>query len=112
MSKGMPTPRECAILLKALGDETRLQILETLLREEHCVSDLVERTGLAQPHISHHLQILRTAGLVEGQREGKRICYRVTPTVRHALTGAGRTVLDFGCCQVSFPASRLAAWAR
>lgn len=112
MTKGLPSPRECATLLKALGDETRVQLPKTLLRKDQCVSDLAERTKLPQPHVSHHLQILRTAGLVEGHREGQRICYRVTPSVRHALKGAGRTILDFGCCQVRFPVTRIAAWVR
>jgi DNA-binding transcriptional ArsR family regulator len=108
----IPSPRECAELLRALGDETRLQILETLLVEERCVNELVQAMGLGQPHISHHLRILRGAGLVEGRRDGKKVCYRVSPKVRRALRGAAGQALDFGCCQISFPASTLELAAR
>ncbi len=58
------TPRQCATVLKALGDETRLRILESLLVGEKCVTDLVQELKCAQPHASHHLRILRDAGLV------------------------------------------------
>ncbi|MGH8532402.1 MAG: ArsR/SmtB family transcription factor [Gammaproteobacteria bacterium] len=66
------TERECANVLRALADETRLRILESLLVGEKCVSDLVEEIGKQQPHVSHHLRILREAGLIEGIREGQR----------------------------------------
>jgi len=89
--------------MRALGDETRLRILESLLIEEKCVSDLVKRLQCAQPHVSHHLRILRAAGLVEGLREGKRICYRVTPGIQRAMKAPRRHALDFGCCRISFP---------
>ena len=57
------SPRECASVLKALADETRLRILESLLAEEKCVSDLVRELGCTQPHVSHHLRILRDSGV-------------------------------------------------
>ncbi len=65
------TPRQCASILKALGDETRLRILESLLVSEKCVTDLVQELGCSQPHASHHLRILRDSSLVEGHRCGK-----------------------------------------
>ena len=62
---------------KALGDETRQQILEILQTEgEMCVSDLVERFNVAQPTISHHLTFLKHANLVSSRREGKQIYYQ------------------------------------
>ena len=109
MSRPILTPRQCSEVLRALGDETRLRILESLLVEEKCVSEMVKEIGKAQPHVSHHLRILRDAGLVEGVREGKRICYRVSPRMLRALKSARRQALDFGCCQISFPETVLAA---
>ncbi|MGH7256484.1 MAG: ArsR/SmtB family transcription factor [Nitrospirales bacterium] len=103
MVKAKRTPRQCAEMLRALGDETRLQILESLLAEEKCVTDLVREIRRTQPHVSHHLGILRAAGLVEGSRDGKRICYRVSPTVQRLFKQARRQGLEFGCCQISFP---------
>ena len=109
LSAGMRTPRQCATVLKALGDETRLRILESLLVEEKCVNELVQELRCPQPHISHHLRILRDSGLVEGLREGKQVCYRIEPTVRRALANRRGQALNFGCCEVRFPESVLAA---
>ena len=99
----MLTPGQCALVLKALGDETRLRILESLLIGEKCVTDLVQELGCSQPHASHHLRILRDSGLVEGHRCGKQVCYRVTPAIQHALANGQGQALDFGCCELRFP---------
>lgn len=99
----MLTPRQCATVLKTLGDETRLRILESLLVSEKCVTDLVQELRCSQPHASHHLRILRDSGLIEGQRDGKQICYRVTPAVQRALAQGQGQALDFGCCELRFP---------
>lgn len=99
----MMTPSQCAGVMRALGDETRLRILESLLVEQKCVTDLAKELHRAQPHVSHHLRILRDAGLVEGLREGKRICYRITPAIQRAMEAGRAQALDFGCCRISFP---------
>jgi ArsR family transcriptional regulator len=96
------SPRECAVVLKALADETRLRILESLLAEEKCVTDLVRHLHCPQPHISHHLRILRDAGLVEGIREGQQVCYRIAPRVQHVLANRQGRALNFGCCELRF----------
>lgn len=101
------TPRQCATVLKALGDETRLRILESLLIGEKCVTDLVQELQCSQPHASHHLRILRDAGLVEGHRDGKQVCYRVSPTIQRALANRQGQALDFGCCELRFPETAL-----
>ncbi len=106
------TPRQCALVLKALGDETRLRILESLLVVEKCVTDLVQELGCSQPHASHHLRILRDSGLVEGHRCGKQVCYRVTPEIQRALAKGQGQALDFGCCELRFPESALMTIAR
>ncbi len=102
------SPRECASVLKALADETRLRILELLLTEDKCVSELVRELGCPQPHVSHHLRILRDSGVVEGLREGKQVCYRITPIVQRALADRQGKALNFGCCELRFPKSVLA----
>ena len=102
------SPRQCVTMLKALADETRLRLLESLLVEEKCVTDLVRELRCAQPHISHHLRILRDAGLVEGLRDGKQVCYRITPVVQRALANRQGKALNFGCCELRFPESVLA----
>ena len=101
------TPRQCAMVLKALGDETRLRILESLLIGEKCVTDLVQELKCSQPHTSHHLRILRESGLVEGHRDCKQVCYRVAPSIQRALANKQGQALDFGCCELRFPESAL-----
>lgn len=100
-------PRQCATVLKALADETRLRILESLLAGEKCVSDLVRELGCPQPHVSHHLRILRDSGVVEGIREGKQVCYRIAPVIQRALADQQGKALNFGCCELRFPESVL-----
>ncbi|MGH2372384.1 MAG: ArsR/SmtB family transcription factor [Gammaproteobacteria bacterium] len=106
------TERECANVLRALADETRLRILESLLVREKCVNDLVEAIGKQQPHVSHHLRILREAGLIEGIREGQRVCYRIAPGLQSRLKTLRYEAIDLGCCRISFPVDFLAARVR
>jgi ArsR family transcriptional regulator, arsenate/arsenite/antimonite-responsive transcriptional repressor len=64
--------------LKALADPTRIGIVNRLAGvEELCVCDLTAAFGLSQPTISHHLRILREAGLVESRRRGTWAFYRL-----------------------------------
>jgi len=97
------------MIFRVMGDETRFRILKTLLCGDKCVGELVETLKTSQPHVSHHLRILRQAGLVEGVREGQRICYRLTPGVQEHLTNTNEEALDFGCCRISFSQTVLAA---
>jgi ArsR family transcriptional regulator len=61
---------------KAIADETRQRIMSLICCRELCVSDLVEELGdVSQPTVSHHLQILRQAGLADTRRDGKQIYY-------------------------------------
>ncbi len=70
--------KDLAQLFKLLADETRLRILDMLgARKELCVRDLWERLGQSQPAVSHHLGLLRMAGLVDTRHEGKHIYYRI-----------------------------------
>ena len=61
---------------KAIADETRQRIMSLICCREVCVGDLVDELGdVSQPTVSHHLQILRSAGLVDTRRDGKQIYY-------------------------------------
>lgn len=61
---------------KAIADETRQTIMRLLCCQWLCVNDVVEQLGnLSQPTVSHHLSILRDAGLVHTRREGKQVYY-------------------------------------
>src|SRR5258707_9836724 len=80
-----------ARLLKALADSTRLRILSLLSRYEGevCVFEIVESFTLEQPTISHHLRILRDAGLVDCRKKGLWAYYYVR---REALSRAGEVI--------------------
>ena len=60
---------------RALGDETRLRLLELLTSGERTVGDLMDSTGLGQSLVSHHLRALRRAGVVTTRRDGRWIHY-------------------------------------
>lgn len=62
---------------QALGDNTRLRLLNLMGDQEICVCYFVEILGQAQPKISRHLAYLRSAGIVEARREGKWMHYRI-----------------------------------
>jgi ArsR family transcriptional regulator len=62
---------------KALSDETRQEILEMLEQEDMCVMDICGRFNMSQPTISHHLNILKNAGLVNIRKEGKMVFYQL-----------------------------------
>ena len=71
---------ELASTFKALGDPTRVAIVNRLASSaECCVCDLTDAFDLSQPTISHHLRILRDAGLVEAERRGTWGYYRLVP---------------------------------
>jgi ArsR family transcriptional regulator len=78
-----------AARFKALSDPTRVAIVNRLAAaEEVCVCDFVASLDLAQPTISHHLKVLREAGLVESSRRGTWAYYRLVPESVAALRGA------------------------
>lgn len=74
-----------ALLFKALGDRTRLRLINLIGKDEVCVCFFVEVLKLNQPKISRHLAYLRRAGVVSARREGKWMHYRlVEPPDSHA----------------------------
>ncbi len=64
-------------LLKALADETRIKIIQCLLKEEKCACSIVPGVNKAQPTVSQHLRILEEAGVLESRRVGTNIWYRI-----------------------------------
>lgn len=66
-----------ARFFQALGDNTRLRLLNLMGDREICVCYFVEILGQAQPKISRHLAYLRSAGIVAARREGKWMHYRI-----------------------------------
>jgi ArsR family transcriptional regulator, arsenate/arsenite/antimonite-responsive transcriptional repressor len=84
-----PQREEIAARFKALSDPTRVAIINSLsATDEVCVCNLTATFDLSQPTISHHLKILREAGLVESSRRGTWAYYRLVPEAIEALRGA------------------------
>jgi ArsR family transcriptional regulator len=78
-----------AARFRALADPARVQILSRLSAEDEvCVCALTDGSGLSQPTISHHLKVLREAGLVAAARRGTWAYYRLVPEALAELRGA------------------------
>ena len=93
---------ELAGMLKALSDPVRLRLLSVVASHsggEACVCDISAGITVSQPTVSHHLKVLRNAGLLESERRGSWVYYRVVPEAlqqlstlldAESLTGVGR----------------------
>jgi ArsR family transcriptional regulator len=78
-------------VFKALSDPVRLRLLSSIASRsgmEACVCDLSEGIDLTQPTISHHLKVLRSAGLLTSERRASWVYYRVVPEAVQQLSEA------------------------
>jgi ArsR family transcriptional regulator len=97
-------PKRCARLLRVLAEPERLRIIQCLRLGPRNVGDLAEVLGKHVAKVSHHLSVLRQAGLVEDLREGRHIIYSLHPEVyRPCCEGETREHLDLGCCRLEMP---------
>jgi len=96
------------LLLTALADPTRLEILRQLAGSaEVCACDFTSCCLVSQPTISHHLKVLRDAGVVTSERRGNWIFYRIAPNLIERLSAIAQTLVPGGI----FPAAALlGAW--
>jgi ArsR family transcriptional regulator len=93
-------------LLAALADPTRLAIVRELAAtNETCACDLTSCCDVGQPTVSHHLKVLREAGIVTSERRGQWIWYRLAPDVAVRLASIARGMIPGGL----IPASDLVA---
>lgn len=88
--------------LWALGDATRLRLLRLLPDKGDCgsgnnVSALAEQLGLSQPTVSHHLRVLRQAGIVTNRKMCRDVYYWIDPDNTEQLVQALREALGSGC---------------
>ena len=86
-SVGRDQAQRMVVLAKALGDPIRIQLLDVLRRHagKVCVCELVPLFDVSQPTVSHHLKVLRDAGLVESEKRGLWAYYYVLPGVLDEL---------------------------
>ena len=95
------TGLNCIAALKALGEETRLRILRLLFKEQMSVNEIANRLKASQYNVSKHLRIMREAGLLEVEKQGKERLYGVTHKLKSQVE-ANDNVLDLGCCTFRF----------
>lgn len=79
---------------KALADPTRRHILELLRTKDLTAGEIAEHFDMTKPSLSHHLNTLKTAGLVEAERDGQNIIYSLNTSVLQDLMGWFYTFTD------------------
>lgn len=77
-------------VFRALGDETRVRIMALLVHGELCVCHVEAALGISQPNCSRQLGILKSAGIVDGRRDGTWVYYRITDQEHESV----KSVLD------------------
>lgn len=75
-------------ILKTLGDESRFKIIKLLLNHDLCVGAIAHHLGVSKPAVSQHLQVLRKAGLVKGEKRGYWTHYMVERDVLKQIADA------------------------
>ena len=103
--------KACQEVLTALGDETRQHIICAMLEVERPGTravDIAQRANLSRPTVSHHLQVLKRAGIVCARKEGPRIYYYLDPDQRaiHRLHELAGDILDVTSSVKATAASR------
>jgi len=94
-------------LLAALADPTRLAIVRQLAQDtETCACDFTACCDVGQPTVSHHLRVLREAGIVTSERRGQWIFYRLAPQTAERLGAVARTLVPGGLVTVADLVSR------
>jgi DNA-binding transcriptional ArsR family regulator len=102
---------DCVPALKAIGEETRVRIVELLLERPLGVDEIAEKLEVSQYNVSKHLRILREAGLLNVEKHGRRRLYALPDDIRRQSDASGH-VLDLGCCSFQFDHRRKPAAKR
>lgn len=95
--------KTCADQLKALSEPIRIRIIDLLRHGAMTVGDLAEFLETELVTVSHHLQILKQAELVEVERDGRFMVYSLRENLLEKSTGRARQYLNLGCCRLEVP---------
>jgi ArsR family transcriptional regulator len=98
MKRALPSD-VCATKLAVLADPTRLAVVEVLLAGPRNVKEINRHVRVAQNLLSHHLRVLRDAGLVSSCRDGKAVRYALAEGVEMKPSHNG---INLGCCSLKF----------
>jgi DNA-binding transcriptional ArsR family regulator len=93
-------PNDCVTALRALGEETRVRIVALLMDQPLDVGAISDALEVSPYNVSKHLRVLREAGLLEVEKEGRLRRYALPEGIKREAA-AGR-VLDLGCCSFQF----------
>lgn len=98
---------DCVVALRALGEDTRVRIIGLLIDAPLEVNEIGRRLGVSQYNVSKHLRILREAGLLEVEKDGRRHLYALPEEIRRRA--AAGSILDLGCCSFQFEGAEAGA---
>ena len=93
MTKKIKSAPDAVVFAKAIADETRQRIMKLCCCCRLTVSEITEQIGVSQPTVSHHLAILRDAGLVNIERKGRETYYSLN--CEHLTVCCGQLMLTF-----------------
>lgn len=92
----------CAELLQAIAEPNRIRIIECLRTGSKNVTELAKLLNVEIVNVSHHLGVLRQAGLVQDEKQGRFVVYSLHP--RHFNNDSSKaTYLDLGWCRIEIP---------
>ena len=95
---------DCARFLKALADPDRLKIIRCLQAGPKNVTQISEILQAEIANVSHHLGVLRHAGLVHDRKQGKFVLYSLPPDMMEKTRG--REAINLGCCRLELGAAK------
>ena len=91
---------KCSKYLKALADPERLKIVQCLQAGPRPVGEITRDLGSVVANVSHHLKLLREAGVVTSEKRGRFVIYKLSPEILGHDAKSPLNVLDFGCCRI------------
>jgi DNA-binding transcriptional ArsR family regulator len=95
-----------ARVMRLLSDPTRLRLLGLLRLSERTVGDLCESLDIPQPSVSHHLSLMRRAGLVLNRRAGRHVYYALNPATVNSKNGQVEMALTIGPAKLRIQITR------
>lgn len=94
--------KQCAELLQAIAEPNRIRIIDCLRTGSKNVTELAKLLSVEIVNVSHHLGVLRQAGLVQDEKNGRFVVYSLHP--KHFSNDSQKaTYLDLGWCKVEIP---------
>lgn len=94
--------KHCADMLAALAEPNRIRLIECLRTGQKNVTELARMLNVEIVNVSHHLGVLRTAGLVLDEKQGRFVIYSLNPKIFNSESSKA-TSLDLGWCRIEIP---------